>query len=218
MSDLGFAMNRSGGEPGDGGGFRLLDRLNGAGGFRPDQRYGGEPVSPQRSAQEPAAPEEEPDAPDPVSQAYSDGFAAGFEQAARQAEIAHDADTAAREGLRLAIARLDGELEERLRLRLRETVAALCESAIAPLALDRDGLTRRIARAVAMLQRADDERVIRLHPEDLALVSPRLASEWTVREDPRMERGTIRVETASGGVEDGPATWRQAITEALHDC
>ena len=69
-----------------------------------------------------------------------------------------------------------------------------------------------------MLARADDDRVIRLHPDDMALVAPRLAPDWGVEPDPALERGSLRVETASGGVEDGPATWRRAIAEALHQC
>ena len=101
---------------------------------------------------------------------------------------------------------------------LRDTVAALCEAAIAPLALDEDALARRIVTAVSMLARADDERVIRLHPDDLDLVSQRLSAEWQVEPDPTLERGAVRVETATGGVEDGPGQWRRAIAEALHQC
>ena len=67
-----------------------------------------------------------------------------------------------------------------------------------------------------VVSRADDERVVRLHPADIELVSPRLKADWTVQPDPSLERGTVRVETATGGVEDGPAAWRMAIAEALH--
>jgi flagellar assembly protein FliH len=69
-----------------------------------------------------------------------------------------------------------------------------------------------------MFARADDERVICLHPEDLKLVAPRFLAEWPVAPDAALERGTVRIETASGGVEDGPATWRRAIAEALDQC
>ena len=72
--------------------------------------------------------------------------------------------------------------------------------------------------AVAMLARADDDRMIRLNPDDLALVGPRLSAEWQVQPDPALPRGSLRVETASCGVEDGPDQWRRAIAEALHQC
>jgi len=42
--------------------------------------------------------------------------------------------------------------------------------------------------------------------------------DWEVLADPSLERGAIRVEGTSGGVEDGPATWRKAIAEALARC
>ncbi|MCJ2184831.1 flagellar assembly protein FliH [Novosphingobium sp. 1949] len=210
MSDLSFAVPAAG--------FKSSRSYAERRGFTPDLRFGGtlSETAASPSPETPvSAPEEESD---PLSEAFTQGFTAGFEQAQQAAAQRQAADDTAREALMLALTRLDAELEEQLRLRLRETVAALCESAIAPLALDTDALVRRIEKAVAMLARADDERVIRLHPEDMALVSPRLAEQWTVQPDPKLTRGTIRVETASGGVEDGPATWRQAIAEALHEC
>ena len=182
-------------------------------GFRADPRFG------DASGQVPAdAAKGAGLPPDPVAIAHALGFEEGFAQA--EAHAAHHARVLelSREKLALSFARLDRELEEQLRLRLRETVAALCEAAIAPLALDQALLVRRIEKSVAMLARADDERVIRLHPQDLALVAPQLAQQWRVVPDPALERGALRIETQTGGVEDGPAIWRRAIAEALHQC
>ena len=92
------------------------------------------------------------------------------------------------------------------------------EAAIAPLALDRKALTARVTRAAAMLARADDDKVLRLHPEDLSLVAANLPEGLETLADPTLERGALRLETASGGVEDGPAHWRRAIAEALNPC
>ena len=114
--------------------------------------------------------------------------------------------------------RLSRELEELLRQRLRDTIAALCETALAPLAKDEAALVRRIERAVAMFARADDERVIRLHPDDLVLVSAQFSDDWQIIPDATLERGALRVESASGGVEDGPAQWRMELAEALAQC
>ena len=75
-----------------------------------------------------------------------------------------------------------------------------------------------LGRAVAMFSRAEDERTLRLHPEDIALVSDRLQADWKVVPDPTLARGALRVETTSGGVEDGPAEWRRALAEAFHAC
>ncbi|AIT80644.1 FliH/SctL family protein [Novosphingobium pentaromativorans] len=208
MSDLGFKIPTQG--------MSLFEAMAQPQGFRADARFGALPAPEPEPA--PPPPSQEPAAPDPVEQAFTQGFTAGYEQALQEAQAQAQAEAAAREGLELSLTRLNAVLEEELRNRLRETVAALCESAIAPLAIDEDALVRRINAAVGMLSRADDERVIKLHPEDVKLVSPRLAAEWQVEEEAGLERGTIRIETASGGVEDGPATWRIAIAEALQQC
>lgn len=163
-------------------------------------------------------PEPEPPADDPLATAYAEGFAAGAASARAEAEEQARILAAARDALALSFARLDQELQEELRLRLRDTVAALCEEAIAPLALDEEALLRRIQTAVAMLARADDERVLRLHPEDIALISDKMSADWRIVPDASLERGGLRVESTNGGVEDGPAVWRRAIAEALHQC
>lgn len=187
--------------------FALAGR--GGGGFSRDPRFAsGMPV------QQHAAPEVE----DPIAAAFAEGFAAGSNEALEAAEAAAYAAAQAREKIDFSFARLDAELAESLRHKLIETVTALCESVLHPLALDADALKRRVETAVAMFNRADDERVIRLHPDDLDLVMGKLPADWQFLPDPNLERGALRVETAGGGVEDGPAQWRVAITEALRLC
>ncbi|MBO9722964.1 MAG: flagellar biosynthesis protein [Novosphingobium sp.] len=211
MSDLGFSrrIRRRNGQ-------RLLDRLSRPSAFQPDVRFAATLPSPPEPEPRPPVPEAE--VPDPIAEAFNQGFAMGHEQASHEAQIRAEAEAAAHDKLSLAFSRLDEARAEELRLRLRDTVSALCETAIAPLVLDPDALLRRIGVAMAMLTRADDERLIRLHPEDLRLVSPRLSAEWQVQPDATLERGSLRIETASGGVEDGPANWRRAIAEALQRC
>ena len=179
-----------------------------AGGFRSDPRYA------RQVAETPA----EPPAEDPLATAYSEGFAAGIDQACAEAEARAAAEAAACAKLGLSLARLDAEMAETLRQRLEETVIALCEATIAPLALDRDALAARVERAIAMFNRADDERVIRLHPDDAAFLAPAMNADWALVPDPLLERGALRIETTSGGLEDGPEQWRRAIAEALRAC
>ncbi len=178
-------------------------------GFQGDSRF--------VSAPPPPSPAEEP-SEDPLARAYADGFASGAEKAQAEAEACAIAEAQARAALEISFARLDNDLAEQLRQRLRDTVAALCEAALAPMALDEDALMCRIERALALFARADDERVIRLNPDDLAMVSPRMARDWHVVPDPALERGALRVEAANGGVEDGPAQWRADIAEAFEQC
>jgi flagellar assembly protein FliH len=65
---------------------------------------------------------------------------------------------------------------------------------------------------------APKTRVIRLHPEDLALIGHHLPEDWHCEPDSTLERGAVRVDGAMGGVEDGPAQWRSALDEALRQC
>ena len=181
--------------------------LAGGGGFRSDPRFGAEILSAQ------------PDAPvDPVTRAWDEGFAAGHGEASAAALAAAEAEAAAHVAITLSLARLDTALAEELRQKLLVTVESLCEAAIAPLALDKGALAARVERAAAMLARADDERVLRLHPDDFKLVARQLPAGLEVLPDPALERGSLRVESTNGGIEDGPAHWRRAIAEALGLC
>ncbi len=165
-----------------------------------------------------AAKPQEPAPGDPLASAWEDGYTAGLVAAGTAAAAHADIEGAACERIELALARLDGELTEALRQKLFATVEALCEAAIAPLALDKEALAARIARAAGMLARADDDKRLRLHPDDLALVAGRLPAGLAVEPDPALERGALRFETTAGGVEDGPAHWRRTIAEAIGLC
>lgn len=156
--------------------------------------------------------------PDPLTEAYERGYSEGAAHAAEDARKAELDREAARGAIELAFTRLDADDAARLSERLRDTVLALCEAAVLPLALDPNGLRQRVERAVGMLQRAQDERVVRLNPEDLVLIGARLPASLTVEADASVERGGLRIETADGGVEDGPSHWRRALAEAFGQC
>lgn len=181
-------------------------------GFARDPRF-----VPPSAAPAPRPAELAPE-PDPVAEAYQRGYREGAAKAAADAQRAEQARDQARAEIELAFARLDEEDVTALRERLRQTVLGLCEAAVLPLALDAEGLALRVQRAVAMLRRAQDERLVRLHPEDLALVRERLPGSLKVEADPSVERGGLRIETADGGIEDGPGHWRRLLTEAFREC
>ncbi|HEY6869063.1 MAG TPA: FliH/SctL family protein [Novosphingobium sp.] len=180
-------------------------------GFRLDSRFA--LAEPQRPAAPPPV-----EVADPVALAWAEGYAKGVEDAEAHAALALAAEADARTALEFAFAKFDAEMAETLRQRLQDTVIALCEATLVPYALDVAALTERVQRAVAMLSRADDDRVIRLHPEDLPQVAKRLPKDWKITPDASLERGALRVETQNGGVEDGPAQWRRALAEAFHAC
>lgn len=191
-----------------------LDRLRGGGGFARDPRFSGLFKGPSERAQDPAP---EP-APDPVAEAYRRGFEEGRAEAEAHAAQRAAEEEGRREAIELAFARFDAASADALRERLRRTVLALCEDAVLPLAIDPQGLAARVEKAVAMLQRAQDERRVLLHPEDLALVEGRLPEGIALVPDPAIERGGLRIDSEDGGIEDGPAQWRRILAEAFGEC
>jgi len=191
-----------------------LSRNDSGPAFRSDARFAVPAVAANAAPPEPTPTVIE----DPVALAWAEGYARGLNDARLEAAEAQALAAEAHAALTLSLTRLDAELAESLRQRLQDTVMALCEQTLVPYALDAEALAARVERAVAMFARAEDERVIRLHPEDLVLVSERLSAEWTVVPDPTLTRGSLRVESQSGGVEDGPAQWRRALAEAFHAC
>lgn len=157
-------------------------------------------------------------APEPVDAVMADALA-DAEARGRQAALAEMANEgAARAALKLSLQRLDDELQEELGLRIAETVAALCEQALAPLALDRAALRARGLAAAALLREGIDATGLRLHPDDIPLLDEDFAARWPVEADARLERGTLQFDTAEGAVRDGPAEWRAALHEALGLC
>ena len=185
-----------------------LAALSAVRGFAPDPRF-------MAALATPLLP---PATFDPLAAAWDEGHAAGWAAGQADAAAAEELAASARETIELALLRLDRDLAEQLRQKLSATVQALCEASLAPLALDPAALAARVERAAAMLARADDERVLRLHPDDLALIADRLPEDLALLADAALERGSLRLETANGGVEDGPAHWARAITAAVAQC
>lgn len=185
------------------------------GAFARDHRFWPAATAAVEPEPEPSDPEEPAD---PLELARAEGYAAGRAEALAEATTSAAADDAARSALALSFARLDEAETARLAFVLRQTVEALCHEILAEAAVDPSFLASRAQAAAAMLARAEDQRTFRLHPDDLALAGYRLPAEWPVLPDPSLERGSIRIETPSGGVEDGPGRWRETLAEALRSC
>jgi flagellar assembly protein FliH len=185
-----------------------LDLLRASGGFTRDPRFftaaaAGRSVEPEIDIE---------------AEAFRRGFAEGSAQALQAALDAERERDARRDAIDLAFARFDEASAAALSERLRQTVLALCEDAVLPLAVDPQRLAQRIETATAMLQRSQDERRVLLNPEDLKLVEGRLAAGLIVEADAGVERGGLRIETPDGGIEDGPAHWRRMLAEAFGEC
>lgn len=182
-----------------------------AGGFAADRRF-------TLVVAEPAPSVSDEPGIDPEEAAFEAGRAQGRLDALETARREEADRDAARGQIELAFARMNEDALLQLRDRLRQTVLALCEEAIMPLAIDADGLVLRVERAAAMLRRAQDEKRVLLNPADFDLVAARLPAGLDCAPDAGVERGALRVETADGGVEDGPGQWRRILAEAFREC
>tara|TARA_B100001750_G_scaffold228276_1_gene222597 strand:- start:311 stop:886 length:576 start_codon:yes stop_codon:yes gene_type:complete len=166
----------------------------------------------------PQVSEEPVETEDVAEKAYRAGYEDGQLSARADFDAQLTAERAARSTIELAFARFDAESERQLRDRMLATVHALCEEAVLPLALDSEGLARRVEAAAAMLQRKHDQRIVHIHPEDLELVKASVPASLELVADGSVERGGLRVETDDGGVEDGPQQWRRALAEIFDSC
>lgn len=188
-----------------------FDQRRDSDGFRMSPMFGGKPRGPdprlveaeQRQAAERSA--------------YERGLEEGRAQARREAEEALNAEIGARDRLGAAFALVDEQSARRMADRLREAAVALCTRTLAPLEIDAELLASRIERIIAMIADAE-RRIVRVNPADVDFLAKRLKDEALVEADASLPRGSLRVETAEGGIEDGPEVWRRAIEDALSSC
>lgn len=149
--------------------------------------------------------------------AYERGLAEGREEARIAAEQSCREEIEARGKIGEAFALIEEQCARIMADRLREAAVALCTRTLAPLELDEEMLVKRIDKLIAMVGEAE-KRLIRVNPADLAFLADRLRDQLLVEGDPALPRGSIRLETAEGGIDDGPDVWRRAIEEALRSC
>ncbi|MDT0574689.1 FliH/SctL family protein [Croceicoccus sp. F390] len=185
-----------------------FDRMVADSSFAPDHRYHHD-----RRQNEPACkPQAEPCAlDDAVAKAYAAGVERGRSDAIAEAKSVrhHHASLA------LSFERLDETMIGDLSQRLRETVAILCSSVMGKIATDGNEIMQRCDAAARLLATAGQPTVLRLHPEDIASLSPDFTAEHTILGDPTMERGNLLAENADGGLSCGPQEWDRRLRAAI---
>ncbi len=180
------------------------------GGFQETRRYASHiPVA--------AAPSEAEIRQKIEENAYAKGLAEGREQMRLEQLAVHDADMAAMAELELSLGRIDADLAAQLADRLKMGVLELCETLIAPQAVDAEALEKRALKVIDMLGDAE-KRVLRLNPLDMEMIAKRVPEGISVEADGSLERGSLRLESSDGGIEDGPQVWRRAIADAMSSC
>lgn len=148
---------------------------------------------------------------DPLSQAYSDGFAAGKQAV----EADHQLQGEKQNRLRLAFRVLDQAAMDALSAEISETVISLCEQVVGELRIDRSTLSDRCRVAASRIGMAAADCKMYLNPDDIDLLGDDFLADWNVVAEPAIERGNLRFEGPDSSVRDGPAEWRRAIAEAV---
>lgn len=147
-------------------------------------------------------------------QAYQEGFAAGLREGRAQGEAYSQRVRELLSGLERALERFEAEMaEEVLDLALEIARQLLRRS----LSVEPERVLDVVREAIENLPQLSEHPVLVLHPEDAELVRQMLAYEyqesvWRVVEDPHMERGGLRIETAEGEVDATlPTRWKRIV-------
>ncbi len=149
------------------------------------------------------AAEDEVGAPD-IEALRADAFAQGWEEGHRAAETEFEAERDALARLAGALDALRPEPTNALALLLAETVDRLVRQIVGSVEIDGALLTARAEAAAAMIGEETAPARLRLNPADLPLIDPARIPVELVG-DPTLERGSLKLETGQGWIEDGPA-------------
>lgn len=160
--------------------------------------------------------------PDPLLAAHAAGYEEGVTAAlaAQQAEILAAAEANARD--RALIAALADELASGRRIdremiagRLRDTVLMLVSQLVGEIGVSPDRFATRIEAACDLLADTSESAMLRVHPDDVALLEGRLPKNVFTVGDASVARGSFLMESASTIVEDGPEMWLDQLAEAI---
>ncbi len=162
-----------------------------------------------------SAPSQESNFVDPIAAAQAAGYLEGLD--AGRAEAAADLarDRSLTDKLAEALTGASRIDRERLAGHLRATVLHLVtrlvgETGVAPALLE-----ARIASAIDLLADSAEAAVLRLHPDDMALVEGALPKSVFAAGDAAIQRGSFVLESATTIVEDGPELWIEQLTDAI---
>ncbi|GGB23511.1 hypothetical protein GCM10011380_11540 [Sphingomonas metalli] len=151
---------------------------------------------------------------DPVEAAHAAGYAEGMAAARAVAEAEQARNAALLDGIasQLGTGRLD---REAMAAQLRQTVLMLVTRIVGDVGVAADRLVQRIEVAADMLADAAESAMLRVHPEDVALLKDRLPATIFPVGDETVARGSFVLESASTVVEDGPAMWLEQLAAAI---
>ncbi len=150
---------------------------------------------------------------DPVEAAHAAGYAEGLAAATAAASATQARDDAFLSGI---AGSLGGRVDrEAMATQLRQTVLMLVTRIVGDVGVAAERLAARIDVAADMLADAAESAMLRVHPDDVALLEGRLPATIFPVGDPNIDRGSFVLESASTVVEDGPAMWLEQLAAAI---
>ena len=150
-----------------------------------------------------APPSPLPEQSDPAQAGYAQGLADGIAHAAGMNDAANRL-AAALDGLRPVP---EGEVVAAIMAAMHVALAELIGTA----PVDAELLGRRCAALAQWASGAGGEAVLRLHPDDLALLPDPQPDDWPRIADPHLPRGEVRLEQGAGTLAAGPRTALDAL-------
>ncbi|SMF72617.1 FliH/SctL family protein [Allosphingosinicella indica] len=144
----------------------------------------------------------------------AEAFAEGYEAGHRTAELTLAADKEALAKLLEAVEALRPEPTDALAALLAEAVERLVHQIVGTVEIDAALLRERAEMAAAMIGEDNDASRLMVHPDDVPLLEGAPIPVEIVG-DPSLPRGTVRLETGSGWIEDGPAIRLDRLRTAL---
>ena len=152
---------------------------------------------------------------DPIQAAHAAGYAEGLAAAAAARAEAGDRDASLLTDLAAALASGDRLDRERVAHQLRQTVLFLVAQLVGDTGVSPERLTGRIEAAAELLSDAAESALLRLNPEDVALVEGKLPKTIFAAGDASVPRGSFVLESASTVVEDGPELWLEQLAQVI---
>lgn len=152
---------------------------------------------------------------DPVSAAHARGVAEGRAAALAEMSEGEGRDAALLTQLAEALRADDRFDRAQLARRMRQTVMFLVTKLVGETGVASDLLVTRIEAATEMLADAAESAMLRVHPDDVALLDGKLPKTVFAVGDAAVARGTFVLESASTIVEDGPDLWLEQLAQAI---
>lgn len=140
---------------------------------------------------------------DPIEQAAQEAFVQGFQEGERVAREAAELDNAMRAELAQAIALLAQGGEGTLATMLSQAVIRLVTQIMGEVPIDEQLLTERCQAVAACIESDDARTVLEVSPDDLPLLQKEKIG-VALAANPDLPRGSVRLATSEGWVEDGP--------------